>query len=360
MSEKKTVILAGSGHAHLEVIKALTREEIAAHRFLLVSPFRDTYYSGLVPSFMMGDIEVARLTIRSADFSRAKGIEFLQDSVVDFSETENVVSFASGVSEKFDLLSLNVGGSPLTIPSESPSETIYLRPFDSFLPRWNELQRVWSSSVHSRFVVVGGGAAAVEVATALAVRLLRTQDSAGEVHLVAKGPKLCESYSDATSEAILRSLLSLKVHVHLNNDVQAIGHGRIELQNGKELDFEAIFLAIPTKPSSLTSRKIDSTLRISLRVFAVGDGTTMQDEPSLPRSGVIAVREGQHLVKNLRSLLRGEPPSDFIVPSNQLNILISGERSARAVWGAFSVEGRLPFRIKRWIDQRYVNSFVIS
>ena len=357
MNEKKTVLLAGSGHAHLEVIKALSRDEIAAHRFVLVSPFRETYYSGLIPRLMMGDVDKAKLTIGSANFAEAKGIQFLRDSIFSFSESQNEVTLASGRIEKFDLLSLNVGGSPILLPTASPFETVYLRPFDDFLPRWREVQRICSSCSNPRFVVVGGGAAAVEVATALRIHLNRNQAKSSEVHLVARGSRLCENYSTSTSAGILRSILALKIRVHLNVSVDAIGKGQISLQVGEQLGFDAIFIVIPTMPSKLSERKIDSTLRLAPHIFGVGDGTSMQDRPSLPRSGVIAVREGQHLIESIRRILRGEQPKEFVVPRHQLNILISGENTARAVWGRFSIEGHLPFRVKSWIDEKYMNGF---
>ena len=69
----KTIILAGSGHAHLEVIKAFSKNETTAHRFLLISPHRHTYYSGLIPRLIAGEIDAKNLTINSADFAEAKG-----------------------------------------------------------------------------------------------------------------------------------------------------------------------------------------------------------------------------------------------------------------------------------------------
>jgi NADH dehydrogenase FAD-containing subunit len=102
---------------------------------------------------------------------------------------------------------------------------------------------------------------------------------------------------------------------------------------------------------------VDSKLRLSPCIFAAGDGTEMADHPNLPRSGVIAVHQGRHLVHNIRNALNGLEPSDFKIKNKLLNILITGENSARLVWGNFSFEGKLPLRLKNWIDQRYMSSF---
>lgn len=131
----KTIIFAGSGHAHLEVIKGLSKSEIAQHQFILISPQKMTYYSGLIPRFISGDITAEQLTIHSADFAESKGFFFIQDSILSVDSKNNTVTLTSGKNIYFDILSLNTGGIIKKIPTESPFQTIYLRPFDDFIHR---------------------------------------------------------------------------------------------------------------------------------------------------------------------------------------------------------------------------------
>lgn len=353
----KTVVLVGSGHAHLEVLKALTTEEIAKHRFILISPSRQTYYSGLIPRLITGEIEDKNLTIKSADFAESKGFKFIQDEVQSVDHAAKTVILKSGDKISFDFLSINVGGSPTLIPSETPFNTVYLRPFDEFMPKWREIQRICSACVKPRFVVVGGGAAAVEVAAALRIRLNKNQAKNSEVHLVSKGSRLCENYSDKISEQIKQSLLKSEIKIHLNEAVTQIHQKTIKLNQCGDLEFDSIFIVTPTQPSKIFSGKVDSKLRLSPCIFAAGDGTEMVDYPNLPRSGVIAVHQGRQLVHNIRNALNDLEPAAFRVKTKQLNILITGENSARLVWGNLSYEGKWPLRLKNWIDQRYMSSF---
>lgn len=356
----KTVVLVGSGHAHLEVVKALTSEETAKHQFLLISTSRQTYYSGLIPRLITGEIEDKSLTINSADFAETKGIKFIQDEVQSVDQINRTVGLRSGEKIQFDLLSINVGGTPTPIPSNAPFDTIYLRPFDAFLPRWREIQRVCSACVSPRFVVIGGGAAAVEIAAALRIRLNKNQAKKSEVHLVTKGSRLCENYSEVISDQIKQSLLNSDIKVHLNEPVNQIYQKAIKLSQGGNLEFNSIFIVTPTQPSKIFSGKVDSKLQLSSNIFATGDGTEMADHPHLPRSGVIAVHQGRHLCQNIRNVLNDLEPLDFKVKTKQLNILITGENAARLVWGNLSFEGRWPLRMKNWIDKRYMSSFEIS
>ena len=353
----KTVVLLGSGHAHLEVLKALTTEEIAKHRFLLISPSRQTYYSGLIPRLIIGEIEERNLKINSADFAESKGFQFVQDDVQSVDQIKKAVFLKSGDKVGFDLLSINIGGTPTLIPSDSPFNTVYLRPFEEFIPKWREIQRICSACVKPRFVVVGGGAAAVEVAASLRIRLNRNQAKNSEVHLVSKGSRLCENYSEKISEQIKLSLMRSGIRIHLNEPVSQVHQKSIKLNQGGDLEFDSIFIVTPTQPSKIFAGKVDSKLRLSSCIFAVGDGTQMADYPDLPRSGVIAVHQGRHLVESIRNSLVDLEPSDFKIKNKQLNILITGEKSARLVWGSLSFEGKWPLRLKNWIDQRYMSSF---
>ncbi len=355
--KSKTVVLIGGGHAHLEVLKALTTEEIARHRFILISPSRQTYYSGLIPRLIIGEIEDKNLTIKSADFAESKGFKFVQDEVQSVDQKNKSLTLKSGDKISFDLLSINVGGTPTLIPSEAPFNTVYLRPFDEFMPKWREIQRICSACVKPRFVVVGGGAAAVEVAAALRIRLNKNQAKNSEVHLVSKGTRLCENYTIKISEQIKQSLLKSGIKIHLNEPVSQIHQKTIKLRQGGDLEFDSIFIVTPTQSSEIFPGKVDSKLRLSPCIFAAGDGTEMADYPNLPRSGVIAVHQGRHLVHSLRNVLNDLEPSDLKIKNRQLNILITGENSARLVWGNFSFEGKWPLRIKNWIDQRYMSSF---
>lgn len=353
----KTIVLAGSGHAHLEVIRLLSKKEIAAQRFILISPQRETYYSGMIPRLIMNEIGPANLTIQSAHFAESKGLQFIQDSIQSIDETETTISLASGESLHFDLLSLNIGGSAKAIPSKSPLGTIYLRPLNKFIDSLDEVEKMISTGTNPRFVIVGGGAAAVEVATALRLRLNRSQKANGEVHLVSKGSRLCENYTERISASIQKKLLTNQVEVHLQETVTEIQSHCIELSNGRKLEFDSIFVLTPTEPSNLTSRGTDSMLRISSNIFSVGDCAQLKGHLQLPRSGVTAVHQGRHLAQTLRRILQQKKPMPFINKRNQLSILISGENSARLIWGDFSFEGFLPLRIKNWIDETYMKGF---
>lgn len=346
----KTVILIGSGHAHLEVLMKLSSAETANHRFLLVSPQTTTYYSGLIPRFIAGDIDESALSIASADYARRKGVQFIPASMASFDAEQKTVSLSDGRTLNFDILSINIGSRPRQIPSRSPYNTIYPKPFDLFVRRWREVQSNFSACASINFVVIGGGAAAVEIATALRVRLDGNHSVHSEVHLVTGGARVCESYSEKTSATILHSLVRNKINVHLNEPVAGIGDMQLTLREGSILKFDEIIVAASVQPGTF---KTDDHLRAAPNVFAAGDVV----DSDLPKSGVIAVHQGRYLATAIQCQLNGEHSPPFSAPNRQINILISGPRSAHLVWGNWSIEGRVPRLIKNWIDSSYMRKW---
>ncbi|MEQ1722925.1 MAG: FAD-dependent oxidoreductase [Pseudobdellovibrio sp.] len=353
----KTVLLAGSGHAHLEVIREMPQELVAKHRFILVSPSTKTYYSGLIPKLISNEIGAKQLTIESAAYAKSKGFEFIKSSVESIDEKRNNITLQNGENLNFDILSLNIGGTPQDIKTSCPLTTVHLRPFDNFIEGLERINKAVESIKKPRFIVVGGGPAGVEVAVALKTRFNKNQKLGAEICIVTEGERLCATYSESISKKILSAINSIGIAVNFNESTEIFDQ-YILLKNGNKLEFDFILIVTPTKPSPLLLKPIDNSLRIAANIFAVGDCAKMQNYSKLPRSGVTAVHQGRHLAQSIGQLLEGSSPKDFKPNKNSLNILITGEEVARAVWGtSCSFESKLLFKIKNWIDANYMQKF---
>lgn len=365
----KTIILIGSGHAHLEILKGLTLVDTQQNNFILISPNELAFYSGLIPRFIIGEITDSDIAIKSAEYAKLKGVNYIQGRVKSIDLLNNQATLENGTIFRFDIASINIGGPPMQTPTQSPYKTISVRPFAAFVKMWRTIQRECSRCINPTFVVIGGGAAAVEVATALKIRLIRNQAPKATVYLISKGQRLCENYSDRISKDILNSLIKLGIVVHLNENVEQIFEHHILLKTGEHLKFDSIFPVLPSAPpniqyighnilrDSMGFVVVDDRFQISPNVFAVGDCSSMKSYASLPKSGVIAVHQGRHLLKSIRAVLDNKDPLLFHPPKNQLNILITGDSKARLVWGKFSTESKFIYKIKKWIDSNYMKSF---
>lgn len=354
----KKIILLGSGHSHLEVLKLLSRDEITQNQFVLISPEKYSHYTGLIPRFIAGDLKAKDLTIPSASFAENKGIQFIQDSAVFFDEVQKTVTLASGKVVSFDYLSINIGGVQFKETRIDSEISLYLRPFADFLQNWQLVEKKLASHGPLSFAVIGGGAAAVEVATTLQILLNRSgRHFQSKVFLITKSQRLCPNYSERISKILEQNIQRLGIIVYYDQEVLRSGPKVLHLKDNISLEIDQVFLATPTVPSQLDLRKSNVHLQISPSIFAAGDCVLMENYPQLPRSGVIAVHQGRHLAKNIQKILAGQELIRYHPSTNQLNILICGPKTALAVWGKWSYQGYLPWLLKNWIDKRYMRSF---
>jgi len=91
-------------------------------------------------------------------------------------------------------------------------------------------------------------------------------------------------------------------------------------------------------------------------VFAAGDVAAVVPYPR-EKAGVFAVRQGKPLARNLRLALIKRAPSPFIPQRRWLALVTTGDKSAVASRGQFSVAGKWVWNWKNWIDRRFMRRY---
>jgi pyridine nucleotide-disulfide oxidoreductase family protein len=320
----------------------------------------------MVPGLLAGHYSAAQCSLPLAPLAAAAGAQFIVASACGLDAAQRRVRLADGRSVDYDLLSLDTGAEldRDRLPG-AREHGLFVRPMAQFLQRLPD--RLQPASVRALDVVVlGGGAAGVELALALQFRLARAGGApASRVALVTGGPEPVGSHPAGVQRRVARALARRGIVVHREACV-ALQAGSVVLASGLRLACDVPVIATGAEaPAWLrgSGLALDAqgfvrsgpTLqsRSHAEVFAVGDVAVRDDAPR-PRSGVYAVRAGPPLALNLLQALTGGLLEPHHPQARALNLIACGEQHAIASWGAWSAEGRWVWRWKDRIDRAFI------
>jgi selenide, water dikinase len=374
-SLSKDLVLLGGGHSHVIVLKRFGLHPLPGVRLTLVSRVRETPYSGMLPGLIAGHYSKAEAQIDLAPLARFAGAGAVFDEAVGLDLTGRRVLFRDRSPIPYDVLSIDIGSTPnLDVPGAA-EHTVPVKPIDRLLDRWSALTtRLCESAAIRRIAVVGGGAGGVELLLA-AQHAIRTQmtgrgrsDTALEYHLFTEG-RLLPTHNRSVRRRFERILAARRVAVHLESAVVDVEAGVIRTADGNSHQIDETLWTTQAAAAPWLARsglavddegfvRVSSTLQsIShANVFAAGDIASMVEHPR-PKSGVFAVRQGPPLARNLRHVLLGESLEPYHPQRMFLSLISTGDRYAVASRGPFACEGASVWRLKDWIDRRFMRAY---
>lgn len=368
------VVLAGAGHAHVEVLRRLGARPVPGVRLTLVTPGLHTPYSGMLPGLIAGHYTFDQAHINTAKLSAYAGARLVLASVRNVDGKARTLSCDNGVTISFDILSLDTGSTPNTAGVAGTVEhAIPVKPIDRFLPAFEALiERARQAGWKRRIAVVGGGAGGVELMLALAHRLRREARASGSngggpsFLLVTAEPELLTSFPESMRHRFLQIMMERGIAVFTAARVVCVASDRIELETGGDIAAdEVLWVTEAQAPGWLRDTalpldergylKVDACLRVesTAGIFAAGDMTAFAPHP-LPKSGVYAVRAGPVLDRNIRSALTGQPLSRYRPQRDALYLITTGDRHAIGTRNGIVLEGDWVWRFKDWIDRRFM------
>ena len=361
----RRVLLVGAGLAHLHLLHALAREPIAGAELMLVSPSPHVIYSGMVPGLVAGRYTLAQCQIALAPLADAAGVRRAETAACGLDASARRVRLADGREAGYDLLSLDCGGviSRDRIPG-AREHGLFVRPLEHFASLLDPLLALAAQRALD-VVVIGGGAAGVELALALQQRLGEASDRPSRVALVTGGPPPMASHPASVQARVARELARRRITV-FRQACASIQAGAIVLDSGARLACVAPLVATgPEAPPWLAGSglalddagfvRTGATLQSVSHpeVLACGDVAARDDAPTV-RSGVHAVRAAPAMVANLRRLLAGQPLLPWRPPARTLNLMSCADGRAIVSWGQTSAQGRWAGIWKDHIDRGFV------
>ncbi len=182
-------------------------------------------------------------------------------------------------------------------------------------------------------VVVGGGPTGVEVSGALAElkRYILPKDypdldfSKMKIHLIEGSDRLLNGMSDFAGEEALKYIRKMGIDVQLNTFVEDYDGDTVKL-NGGTIETATVVWSAGVRGNVVEGLDATSVERSRIlvdefsrvkgtdNVFAIGDVALMQSEEfpnGHPMVAPVAMQQGRHLAKNLKSLITSKEPKPF-------------------------------------------------
>lgn len=387
------MVLAGAGHAHLQVLRAWAADPARllsplspegdtgpkrSLKITLVSPWPQLTYSGMVPGHVAGryTLEQAQIDIAQvvAPLERLGLLRWERQFATGLDASAQRLVLASGETLAYDWLSLDVGGAPdrAALPG-SAERALFVRPIEQFATLWPRLLALCEERM-THVAMVGGGAGGVELALAMRQRLSRSGGVAASAPLTllagdAEAGGLLGGHPVAVRQGAMRLLRERGITV-INDRAVGVEPEGLRLAGGSLLLCDAPVVATPVVgPAWLQGSGLaldergfvstGATLQSSSHasVLAVGDVASRVDVRR-PRSGVFAVRAGPPLERNLVRALAGQPLLPWVPQQRSLNLLDAGDGGALLSWGSFGSGGWLARPLWGWVKRRIDEGFV--
>lgn len=357
-------MLAGAGHAHLQVLQRAGELRTAGVEPILVAP-PEFHYSGLATAVLSGALPPSRASLNVSALAARCGVRHVPAEITGVDRSARRLSLSDGQELSYDAVSFNVG-SVIDFPGDPEGDraTWPVKPLHRLLALRSEVEtRIREGGGSPAIVVAGGGPTGFEVAAALA-GLCERHGLRPDIHLLRRS-----SPDWAPPAALARLSSALERRGVIMVDGGAVGQSAetCRLADGRALPCDLLVLATGlTAPPVIAALGLplseDGRLEVGpdLRtmgdsaVFAVGDCAVIAGAPR-PAAGVFGVRAAPVLVHNLGALANGSEMRPYAPQSRWLSILDLGDGTGLALRGGLWSQGRGALALKRWIDLGFLD-----
>lgn len=365
----KELILVGGGHAHMVTLANLQTFVDQGHSVTVVGPSDYHYYSGMGPGMLGGVYRPEEIRFATRRVVENRGATFIRDKAVGIDPQQRLLHLESGATRPYDVISFNAG-------SFVPRPPV----IDSDLEIYSVKPIVWLQEARDRLLqlfgereititIVGGGPSAAEVAGNV-WSLARAHGTHPPIIRILAGQQGFMARFPAAIRRRAEGLLAKRgIEVVAAGYVKEIRGRRVMLQSGQGYASDFVFLALGVRPAPFFAESglptgpdggllVNEFLQCPTypEIFGGGDCIHFQPQP-LDKVGVYAVRQNPVLCHNLLAALAGTPLQPFAPGGGYLLIFNLGDRHGILRKGRLLFGGRLAFRIKDYIDRRFMRKF---
>jgi len=369
----KHLCLAGGGHSHAIVIKRLGIKPTPNLKVTLISPDRFTPYSGMLPGLIAGHYQFESCHIDLERLCQWSGIKFSSSTISRIDLDNRLIYSDQTAPIKYNLLSINIGSRPDV--DEITGGKHYgcaIKPVKDFLRRWHLwLNTHVNSKQKHHIVVVGGGAAGIEVLLAMYYKIKKCTSINATFTLISADQTILSTHNHTIQLFFQKHLRSLDINVISNTTAIAIDKTHLYFNDGTSLAYDFTVWGIragahewPSASHLMCDKNgfilVDQYLRSISHpeIFAAGDCAAFAPHP-LPKAGVYAVRQGSTLLKNILATYQNKKLVSFKPQQHFLSLLTTGSRNAVASRNGIFLHGKWVWYWKDYIDRCFMRQFEV-
>ena len=364
----KQLVLIGGGHANVQVLRKLCMNEYRGLNVILISEGYEAIYSGMTPGYIKKFYSLKDISIDLQRLCFNAGATFIKDIVINLDTQNQKVYLKDNPSVSFDILSINSGSisNNQNINLNNESKVIPVKPISSLVSNLSLIDGLVKKSSQKKISIVGGGVAAFELSFALYKRYN------GNISLnIISSPLLAEKNLNISTINKLKKIANnLGINL-ISNKVITINNSEIALDNDDKIQSDCVLLSTGASlPDWLEKSDLEKTENFiavnhqlqSLNhknIFVTGDAATIKNYKR-PKSGVMAVRQGEVLKENLFLFLLKKPLKKFKPQNNWLYLIGTHKNSAVLNYFNFSFSGNWCWQLKKIIDLNFMRKFSFS
>ena len=358
------VVIVGAGFGGLTAAQKLAGAPVQItlidrHNYHLFQPLLyQVAIAGLVPSQIAYPIRTI--------FRRQNNLAFRMGEVAAIDVQGRYVR-TNGSVIAYDYLVLAIGGQTNFFGLKTVQENGFqLKSVEDATGTRNHLLRMFERASREvdperrkallTFVVVGGGPTGVETAGALAELITHVmakdypEMDLGEsrVVLIEATGSLMAAYPDGLRKATMDLLAAKNVEILLNCRLTDYNGRTVTLADGSRIEADTLIWTAGVRSAELTDRlgfqqasagrvRVEPTLQLPghPEVFVIGDAAYVEDNKGqpLPMLATVAQQQAHTAARNLRQILKGQPPQAFRYKDPGLLATIGRNAAVARIWG---------------------------
>ncbi len=361
----KQLVLIGGGHANVQVLKKLCMNNIKGLHTILISEYFEATYSGMTPGYIHEDFSKEEISIDLQRLCFNAGATFIKDKVIKLDTNHQELQLQNSPPVNYDLLSINTGSisDAKKIHIKNSSKCFFVKPISSLIKNLNQIDQIIRNK-EKKITIIGGGVASYE----LAFSLKRRYESHLEITILGKKILKEKNLNKKTKNDLKKIAKNLNIKEH-TGEVISISEKYLTLNSGDKIDCD---LTLVSTGASIESWLLESNLSknekgfirvnnnlLSINnknIFVTGDACSLENKPK-PKSGVMAVRQGEILKENIFLKLIGKNLIKFKPQKNWLYLIGTYKNYALLNYFFLSFHNRWCWKLKVWIDKNFINNF---